>query len=46
MEQLARSQPDVVGVRLYVEERNHAAQQVYAALGMKPAGYLVLESLW
>ncbi len=46
VEQLARSQPDVVGVRLYVEERNHAAQQVYAALGMKPAGYLVLESLW
>lgn len=46
VEQLARTQPDVAGLRLYVEAHNYAAQQVYMALGMKPAGYHVLESLW
>jgi RimJ/RimL family protein N-acetyltransferase len=32
-----------VGVRLYVERHNRRAQRVYAALGMRPAGYLVFE---
>lgn len=32
-----------VGVRLYVEEENHSAQEVYQKLGMLCAGYEVLE---
>jgi RimJ/RimL family protein N-acetyltransferase len=39
----ARSSRDVVGIRLYVEQHNRRAQRVYAALGMRPAGYLVFE---
>jgi GNAT superfamily N-acetyltransferase len=34
---------DVVGLRLYVEEQNHQAQEVYRRLGMRPAGYFVYE---
>ena len=34
---------DVVGLRLYVERDNRAAQQTYARLGMETTGYLVLE---
>ncbi len=37
---------DVLGLRLYVENANHAAQQTYQALGMKPAGYSVFEEHW
>ena len=37
---------NVVGLRLYVENGNHRAQQTYQALGMKPGGYSVLEELW
>ena len=32
-----------VGLRLYVELHNHAAQRTYERLGMRPAGYAVLE---
>ena len=46
VQSLAQSLPHVVGLRLYVEEHNERAQQVYARLGMKPAGYHVLESIW
>jgi GNAT superfamily N-acetyltransferase len=42
----ARSQPDVIGLRLYVEDANHRAQLTYQALGMKPGGYSVYEDLW
>jgi GNAT superfamily N-acetyltransferase len=41
--QLARQAGDVVGLRLYVEHENHAAQRTYEKLGLKPAGYLMLE---
>jgi GNAT superfamily N-acetyltransferase len=41
----ARAAGDVVGVRLYVEDRNAIAQRTYAALGMSPAGYRVYETL-
>lgn len=34
---------DVVGLRLYVENANAAAQATYRRLGMKDAGYFVLE---
>ena len=39
----AAADPDVIGLRLYVEQANARAQQTYAALGMAPTGYLVLE---
>jgi ribosomal protein S18 acetylase RimI-like enzyme len=34
---------EVIGLRLYVEHENHAAQETYLALGMERTGYLVLE---
>jgi GNAT superfamily N-acetyltransferase len=42
----ARSQPDVIGLRLYVENNNVAAQRTYQSLGMKPAPYSVYDDLW
>ncbi len=42
----ARSSPDVIGLRLYVEVSNDRAQKVYQSLGMKPGGYDVYEELW
>ena len=42
----ARSHPDVIGLRLYVEDANHSAQRTYQALGMKPGGYSVYQELW
>jgi ribosomal protein S18 acetylase RimI-like enzyme len=41
--QAARQDPEVVGLRLYVERANQAAQQTYLRLGMEWTGYLVLE---
>lgn len=38
--------PDVIGLRLYVEEANGDAQATYQRLGMKPGGYHVYEELW
>ena len=43
VEQLARATPDVVGLRLFVERGNEAAQRTYASLGMVDAGYAVFE---
>jgi GNAT superfamily N-acetyltransferase len=42
---LARNDPTVVGLRLYVDQRNSAARQVYTRLGLDPAGYEVLERM-
>ncbi len=42
----ARSLPDVIGLRLYVEDANDPAQKTYQALGMKPGGYSVYQELW
>jgi GNAT superfamily N-acetyltransferase len=44
VEQLARDTPGVIGLRLYVERNNAAAQRAYAALGMQDAGYAIYES--
>ena len=44
IEQRARATPGVIGLRLYVEHDNASAQQTYAALGMKDAGYRILEA--
>jgi GNAT superfamily N-acetyltransferase len=35
----ARQDPNVVGLRLYVEKNNHAAQQTYLSLGMEPMNF-------
>lgn len=42
----AFAEPDVIGLRLYVEHENERAQRAYSALGMKPGGYHVYEELW
>ena len=42
----ARANPDVIGLRLYVEDANQPAQRTYQALGMKPGGYSVYQDLW
>ena len=44
VEQLARGTPGVVGLRLYVERENTNAQKTYEALGMRDAGYSILEA--
>jgi GNAT superfamily N-acetyltransferase len=46
IEQEARNNPDVIGLRLYVEDSNQPAQLTYQSLGMKPGGYTVFETLW
>ena len=43
---LATSDPGVVGLRLYVERENGAAQATYAGLGMQMAGYQVMQELF
>lgn len=44
VEALARAAPDVVGLRLYVERNNAGARATYARLGMRDAGYSILEA--
>jgi ribosomal protein S18 acetylase RimI-like enzyme len=39
----AKRDPTVIGLRLYVEHENHAAQQTYARLGMEKTSYWVFE---
>lgn len=39
----ARQDPTVIGLRLYVERENHAAQQTYLRLGMEWTSYQVME---
>ncbi len=41
----ARATPGVVGLRLYVESENAAAQETYRCLGMSLPGYFVMEIL-
>ena len=43
---LAVSDPGVVGLRLYVERENEAAQATYTGLGMRQARYLVMQHLF
>ncbi|MCI0358976.1 MAG: GNAT family N-acetyltransferase [Planctomycetaceae bacterium] len=42
----ARADSRVVGLRLYVEDHNERAQAVYERLGLKAAGYGVMEAVW
>lgn len=46
VEAQARATPGVVGLRLYVERGNAAAQRTYGALGMQDAGYDIFEQLF
>ena len=43
---IAKREPDVVGIRLYVERENNRAQNTYQQLGMADAGYVVMEQLF
>lgn len=40
---LAKATPEVIGLRLYVEHENIVARNTYFALGMRDAGYAILE---
>jgi GNAT superfamily N-acetyltransferase len=42
----ARGNSEVIGLRLYVEDSNEAAQRTYQSLGMRPGGYSVYEELF
>ena len=42
----AQSSPNVVGIRLYVEEHNDRAAATYDRLGLPEAGYVVREQIW
>jgi GNAT superfamily N-acetyltransferase len=46
VQQLAESDPDVVGIRLYIETGNDAARAVYEKLGMRAGSYNVMQRLW
>ncbi|MFN4259118.1 MAG: GNAT family N-acetyltransferase [Gemmataceae bacterium] len=39
----ARAQPDVIGIRLYVEEENQRAQHTYRNMGLDKTTYFVME---
>ena len=43
VEQLARAEPGVCGLRLYVERGSLRARQTYRRCGMRDAGYVVME---
>lgn len=43
VQQAARTEGQVIGLRLYVERGNQIAQETYRRLGMDAAGYLVFE---
>lgn len=43
--QLAETDPDCCGIRLYMERDNHVAHRSYVNLGFEQTGYEVLEAL-
>lgn len=45
VESRAAATPQVIGLRLYVEESNSRAQRTYEALGMVRPSYLVMEAM-
>jgi GNAT superfamily N-acetyltransferase len=46
LDSLARREPSVCGIRLYVERDNRTAAAIYAHLGLADTGYRVLESVF
>ena len=45
LQQLADENPQVAGLRLYVEKENEAAQKAYLKNGFERPGYLVMERI-
>jgi GNAT superfamily N-acetyltransferase len=43
IEREARHAGNVIGLRLYVDQHNHGAQETYRKLGMTPSTYLLFE---
>jgi ribosomal protein S18 acetylase RimI-like enzyme len=41
---IAKTSPNVCGVRLYVEENNSVAQAVYRKVGLTPSSYAIFET--
>jgi ribosomal protein S18 acetylase RimI-like enzyme len=46
VERLAEADPEVVGIRLYVEKENLRAQQTYDRLGMSMTDYQVMQVIF
>ena len=46
VESLARQDPQVCGIRLYVERENERAQRTYESLGMGMTDYRVMQSIF
>ena len=46
VESLARKDPGVCGIRLYVERENSRARQTYASLGMSRTDYRIMQSMF
>ena len=46
VESLARQDPQVRGIRLYVDHDNERAQRTYRSLGMKMSDYRVMQSIF
>lgn len=45
VESQAKSDPEVIGIRLYVEKENKKAQETYKKLGMDMTKYRIMETL-
>ena len=46
LQQLARNDARICGIRLYVDRDNERAQEVYARLGMHHSNYALMESVF
>jgi len=46
LEDFARTDPGICGIRLYVDRSNARAQEVYARLGLHRSNYSVMESVF
>ena len=45
-ESIARTDPEVIGIRLYVEKDNARAKSTYAKLGMRETNYQIMQCLF
>src|SRR5258708_19095288 len=46
IENTARENKEVIGIRLYVERQNHKAQKTYEEMGIKSSNYLIYERFY
>ena len=42
----ARAEPNVLGLRLYVDQNNERAKTIYKRLGLEPISYALYEHVW